>query len=320
MAILVFGGLGHVGSWVVHDLAERGEDVVVFDLGARGLDGLGLDYLEKFADRLTFENVDVLDAHTVFERVRAYEGRIDAVIFSVAVIAGPTFQLRPFRNIQINTVGMINVLEACRILGVPKFVNLSSGAVYGTQAGGQTEDLPFMASDLYGATKVANEVLAEQYGATFGIDVRQARLYFVYGPGKLPSRMHALYQAMFGGLEGLRGIEVSTGGDQALDWTHVRDTAAGIVALLDAPAEEAHGAFNISSGVAVNHRDIIAHVAEIVGVPTQMRLGEGLFFQRGAPLDISRAKRKLGFTPRFADIREGLRDYHSWLSESGHAA
>ncbi|AZN72902.1 NAD(P)-dependent oxidoreductase [Georhizobium profundi] len=320
MAILVFGGLGHVGSWVAHDLAQRGEDVVIFDLGARGLDGLGLDYLEAVSERLTFENVDVLDMHTVFERMRAYEGRIDAVIFGVAVIAGPTFQLRPFRNIQINTMGMLNVLDACRILGVPKFINLSSGAVYGTQAGGQTEQLPFMASDLYGATKVANEVLADQYGATYGIDVRQARLYFVYGPGKLPSRMHTLYQAMFGGLEGLHGIEVPTGGDQSLDWTHVRDTAAGIVALLDANPEDADGAFNISSGVAVSHRDIVAHVAEIVGRPTDMRLGDGLFFQRGAPLDISKAKQQLQFEPRFTDIRDGLKDYHAWLATAGRAA
>ena len=122
MAILVFGGMGHVGSWIAHDLLEAGEEVVIFDLGACGLAGRGLDYLEPYADRLSFEDVDILDTHTLFERMRAWEGRIDAVIFGVAVIAGPTFRLRPFRNIQVNTVGMINVLEMCRILGVPKFV------------------------------------------------------------------------------------------------------------------------------------------------------------------------------------------------------
>lgn len=312
MATLIFGGLGHVGSWIVHDLAARGDDVVIFDRSPT-LHGLGLDYLEPLRERITLEAVDVMDAFTLFERMRAYEGRIDAVIFGIAVIAGPTFKDRPFRNIGINTIGMLNVLEACRILGVPRFVNLSSGAVYGDAPGGQTEETPLKATDLYGATKVANEVLAAQYGQTFGIDVRQARLYFVYGPGKRPSHMHALYQAMFGPLEGLRDVAAPTGGSQGLDWTHVRDTAAGIVALLDAKDIAPGEAFNISCGVSVNHRDIVGHVADLLGHDSGMSIGDGMFFLRGAPLDISKARTRLGFKPRFSDIREGLQDYRAWL-------
>jgi len=320
MAVLVFGGMGHVGSWIAHDLAAADEDVVIFDLGARGLAGRGLDYLEPHLDRLTFENVDILDTHTLFERMRAYEGRIDAVVFGVAVIAGPTFRLRPFRNVQINTMGMLNVLEVCRILGVPKFVNLSSGAVYGTAPGGQTETTPTIASDLYGATKVANETLAAQYGETFDIDVRQARLYFVYGPGKLPSTMHVLYQAIFGPLQGMRDVAAPAGGGQGLDWTHVRDTSQGVTRLLHAPADVARGqAFNISSGVAVPHRDMMAAVTDIMGRDSGMTLGAGAFFERGAPLDVTKARTILGFNPRFDDIRDGLRDYHDWLKSVGKA-
>lgn len=320
MAVLVFGGMGHVGSWIAHDLAADGRDVVIFDLGARGLDGRGLDYLQPYSDRLRFEDVDVLDAHSVFERMREYEGQIDAVIFGVAVIAGPTFKLRPMRNININTVGMLNVLDACRILGVPKFVNLSSGAVYGDQPGGQTEAAtPFKATDLYGATKIANEVLAQQYGETYGIDIRQARLYFVYGPGKLPSQMHVLYQAMFGPLEGMRDISTPSGGGQGLDWTHVRDTAHGVVLLLDAPADVSGEAFNISSGVSTPHREIVGLVSDILGHDSGMQLGDGNFFERGAPLAIDKARQRLGFMPRFADIREGLLDYHEWLKSVGRS-
>jgi nucleoside-diphosphate-sugar epimerase len=320
MTTLVFGGMGHVGSWIAHDLVADGDDVVIFDLGARGLEGRDLGYLAPYIDRLTFEDVDVLDPHTLFERMRAYEGRIDAVVFGVAVIAGPNFQLRPFRNIQTNTVGMLNVLDVCRILEVPKFVNLSSGAVYGTAGGGQTETTPQIASDLYGATKVANETLATQYGATFDIDIRHARLYFVYGPGKIPSRMHVLYQAMFGPLEGLSKIEAPTGGSQGLDWTHVRDTSQGVVRLLNAPAEMARGqAFNISCGVSTPHRDIVGHVSDILGANSGIQMGDGNFFERGAPLDISKARNQLMFKPHFTDIRDGLRDYRNWLTQAGHA-
>ena len=234
MTVLVFGGLGHVASWVVHDLVQRGEDVAVIDAGAGNFDKLGLDYLAPLRDQFEIRSVDILDVPTLFEAMKSYDGKIDAVVFSVAVIAGPTFALRPYRNIEINTVGMLNVIEACRIFGVPKFVNLSSGAVYGNAASNQTETTPYMATDLYCATKIANEVLALQYGSTFGMDVRNARLMAVYGPGRLPSRMHALYQVLFGPLEGLRDLSVESGRDQALEWTHVRDTAQGVVAVLDA--------------------------------------------------------------------------------------
>lgn len=316
MAVLIYGGLGHVGSWVARKLIDQGEEVIIFDMGAPRFDSLGLDYLEQVRDKITLEAVDVLDAHTMIETALKYKNRIDAIIFGVAVIAGPTFKDRPFKNVSINTVGLLNALEVARILGVPKFLNLSSGAVYGDQPGGQTEDTPFTVTDLYGATKVANEVLATQYGATYGFDVRNARLYFVYGPGKRPEVMHPLYQAMFGPLAGMEGIHSPNGGDQQLDWTHVEDTAAGIIALLQAEGM-AGEAVNISCGVAYQHRDIVERVAKLLGKDSGMELGPGPFTPRGAPLDIGKARERLGFAPRYADINEGLADYKAWLDKTG---
>ena len=312
MAILIYGGLGHVGSWVARKLVDQGKEVIILDMSAPRFDSLGLDYLEEVRDRITLEAVDVLDTHTMMEMGLKYRDRIDAIIFGVAVIAGPTFKDRPFKNVSINTVGLMNALEVARIFEVPKFVNLSSGAVYGDRPGGQTEDTPFTVTDLYGATKVANEVLATQYGATYGFDVRNARLYFVYGPGKVPQTMHPLYQAMFGPLAGMTDVHSPNGGDQQLDWTHVEDTATGITALLN--ADDMSGeAVNISCGVAYQHRDIIDHVARILGKDSGMTLGPGPFTPRGAPLDISKARNRLGFEPKFRDIDDGLTDYKAWL-------
>lgn len=310
MTILIFGGLGHVGSWITHDLLERGEDVAVFDMAASRFDQLDYDYLQSYRDRIHFEDVDVLDTHTLYARMRTYD--ISAVIFGVAVIAGPNFQRRPFRHIEINTVGFLNVIEACRVLGVPKFVNMSSGAVYGDQSGGQTEDLPYKATDLYCATKIANELLGLQYGATYDIDFRNARLFAIYGPGKRPSHMHALYKVLFGPLEGLQDLSTPSGGDQEMDWTHVRDAARGVIQLLDAEGVAGQN-FNISCGTAFRHKDMLKHVSDITGHTSGMHMGGGKFLNRGAPLDISKSRTLLGFEPRFTDIRAGLEDYGKWL-------
>lgn len=312
MAVLIYGGLGHVGSWVARKLVDRGHEVVIFDMSEPRFESLGLNYLEEVRDRITLEAVDVLDLNTMFEAALKYRDRIEAVIFGVAVIAGPTFKDRPARNISINTMGLVNALEVSRILGFPRFVNLSSGAVYGDQPGGQTEERPMQVTDLYGATKVANEVLALQYGATYGFDVRNARLYFVYGPGKRPAQMHALYQAMFGPLDGMREVAAPFGRDQKLDWTHVEDTADG-VALLLAAEGMAGESVNISCGRAFAHADIIAAVARHLGHDSGMSLGAGDFVPRGAPLDISKAREKLGFSPRYDDIEAGIASYHAWL-------
>ncbi|GGY06376.1 UDP-glucose 4-epimerase [Litchfieldella qijiaojingensis] len=312
MSVLITGGLGHVGSWVAYQLAKKGKKVIICDMAAGQFDRLGLDYLEEVRDNLVLESADVLDYHTMFEILQRHRDELEGVIHGVSVIAGPHFQQRPFKNISINATGTLNVLETCRILGIKKVVNMSSGAVYGDAAGPQSESTPYKATDLYGATKIAGELYGLQYSDTYGMDVRNARLFFVYGPGKRPSHMHKVYQALFGPLEGLDDIQAPNGSEQALDWTHVHDTATGIVQLFEQESVT-HRNFNISSGVTVDHLQIVEDVADIIGTHANVQLGPGPFVVRGSPLDISLAQQELGFAPKFTDIREGIQDYWQWL-------
>ncbi|WP_254277581.1 NAD(P)-dependent oxidoreductase [Halomonas sp. 3H] len=312
MSVLITGGLGHVGSWVAYQLAKKGKRVIICDMAASHFDRLGLDYLEEVRDKLVLESVDVLDYHSMFELFLRHRDDLEGVIHGVSVIAGPHFQQRPFKHISINATGTLNVFEICRILGIDKVVNMSSGAVYGDAPGPQGEATPYKATDLYGATKISGELYGLQYSDTFGMDVRNARLFFVYGPGKRPSHMHLVYQALFGPLEGLDDIQAPNGSEQGLDWTHVHDTASGIVKLFEKESVSQRN-FNISCGVAVDHLQIVEDVADIIGHRTNVRLGPGPFVVRGAPLDISLAKRELGFTPQFTNIRDGIQDYWQWL-------
>ena len=102
------------------------------------------------------------------------------------------------------------------------------------------------------------------------------------------------------------------GGDQAMDWNHVRDCAHGIVAVTD--AEGAAGeSFNIPAGKVFSHRDILRHDEDIVGKPTGMSMLPGKFLERGSPLDTSKARQVLKFEPVFSDIKDGVADYYEWL-------
>ncbi len=312
MSVLITGGLGHVGSWVAYLLAKEGKKVIICDISANHFDRMGLDYLQEVRDQLVLESVDILDYHSIFDVLLRHRDELEGVIHGVSVIAGPYFQEHPFKHLSINAMGTLNVYETCRILGIKKIVNMSSGAVYGDAKGPQHEETPYKATDLYGASKISAELYGLQYSDTYGMDIRNARLFFVYGPGKKPSSMHKVYQGLFGPLEGLDDIQAPNGSEQSLDWTHVYDTASGVIKLFEKELVT-HRNFNISSGVLVDHLQIIEEVADIIGKRSNVKLGPGPFVVRGSPLDISRAREELGFEPRYLDIRKGLEDYWAWL-------
>ncbi len=128
------------------------------------------------------------------------------IIHTVAIM-GELVSLNPHYNIKLNVNGMLNILEIARIYGIKKVIYTSTGAVYGEMEGIAVEEKPVDPPDLYAASKISAELIGQRYEDKFGIDFRIARVYFVYGPGKLPSQFIKLYQLSFGALEGLKGLE-----------------------------------------------------------------------------------------------------------------
>ena len=74
---------------------------------------------------------------------------------------------------------------------------------------------------------------------------------------------------------------------------------------------------NISCGRAFAHTDIIAAVTRRLGHDSGMSIGAGDFVTRGAPLDITKARDRLGFGPRYDNIDDGIASYHDWLKSLG---
>jgi nucleoside-diphosphate-sugar epimerase len=314
MAILVTGGLGHVGSWTAYNLAKQGSKVIIYDPAVKHYESLGLDFLNEVADHLIFEDGDVMDFQATSQVMKKYQDRIEGIIHTVALIGVPEFIDRPYRNVSLNTMGTLNMLEAARIFGVKKFVYISSGAVYGDTQGTLHEGTPYKAVDLYGSTKIAGELFSQQYGDAFGMDIRIARVYFIYGPGKLPSRMYPLYKGLFGPLEDVFHYKAETGADTEIDFTHVWDVAQGVTKIYQIEQVE-NRVFNISSGVKVSLGKIVQIVKDIVKDDTGVHLGPGIGLKRGAPLDISRAREEVGYDPEFTNIRDGVRHYHEWITQ-----
>ncbi len=308
MSVLVTGGFGHIGSWVCHDLLKRGHRVIVADRLRRDI-----SYLQDPEDRITHIPVDVLDQASLYELFLQQKDTIEGVIHIAGLMGGPLFSKKPRHHIDINTMGTVNMLEVCRLFSVNRFVYISSGSVYGVRDNVPLEDDPLTPADVYGAAKASSEFFGIQYAKEFGLDFRAIRVYFAYGPGRFPSELYPLYNAVFGCLAGQTRISLPAGADQSIDYTYLKDIARAICLLYEKP-EVNYRQYNVSSGVCHEIPELIRTIADCVGVSVELSIGPGRIMPRGPSIDSTRLRGELGFSPEY-DIAKGVTEYAAWIRQ-----
>ena len=308
MATLITGGHGHIASWMAYHLARAGEDILLLDTNP-----VAPDYLSDVSGQLRFIRGDVLDFPFLTKVFQDHGSNIAGIIHTVGIM-GPYVPMNPHHNVSLNIGGMLNVLEIARLFEIEKVLYTSTGAVYGAAEGIATEgDYQPNPADLYGATKISAEHIGLQYGNSFGIDFRVSRVYFLYGPGKLPSSFIQLYQLSFGALEGIKGLKADNGADQEVDFTHVEDAARGTVRLYQA-SNPKHRIYNIATGIPRS----VGEAAEISQkhsrFPVNVEIGPGTLMPRCKALDITRAREEFGYEPKYS-LEDGIKDYADWIEK-----
>lgn len=306
MSILVTGGLGHLGSWVCHELLKEGKDVI-----ATGHSFRNLSYLTKYRDRIDFRQLEILDFAAICRLLKEKSKELEGIIHIAGLMGGPFFATNPHHHIQINTMGAVNMMEACRIFDVERFVYISSGSVYGPRNDIPLESDPLKPGDLYSAAKSSCEFFGLQYANEFGLDFRAIRVYFAYGPGRMPSELYPLYTAVFGCLEGRMEVRLPAGADQSIDFTYIKDIAKAINLVFSA-ARLKHRQYNVTSGTCRTIPQIIQIIAEQIGVNVEMEIGPGLIMPRGPSLDHSRLRDELGYMPGYS-LEQGVAEYSEWI-------
>ena len=188
MSILVTGAAGLIGSNIVRQLLDRGENVVGFD---RTLETGRLDDLISDGDITAVEG-DITDAAAV-DAVIADNG-VDRIIHTAAVLP-PVTEQDPVLGYSINIGGTNNLFDAARRNGVSRVVYPSSIATYRDQSDygdavldEESRQQPF---SLYGVSKLANEFAARAFTANHGLDCRGLRIGTVFGHGRATGRSAA---------------------------------------------------------------------------------------------------------------------------------
>ncbi|MCD6121625.1 MAG: NAD(P)-dependent oxidoreductase [Spirochaetales bacterium] len=307
MAVLITGGNGHIGSWTAYLIARSGGRVIIYDRNTALP-----DYLIPLADKIDIIEGDVLDLARLSYTLKKYSGQLEGIIHTVAVM-GELVQQNPYYNVGLNVNGFLNVLETARLFNINKLVYTSTGAVYGEAEGTVSEEQPAVPADLYSSTKISCEYIGFQYAKLFNLDFRVARVYFVYGPGKYPSKFINLYKIAFGALEGLTGLNIESGGDQQLDFTYAEDAGQGVFLLFKAK-NPAHSIYNIATGSPHSVQEAADLSMQYTHFPVKVHIGKGRLMPRCEALDISRAKKELKYRPKYS-LEEGTKLYADWLKE-----
>jgi UDP-glucuronate 4-epimerase len=237
MKILVTGAAGFIGSHVAQRLLARGDEVV------------GLDNLNEYYDvtlkqarlaRLTaaanfrFVKLDLADTAGM---AALFAAERFARVVHLAAQAGVRYSLEdPHAYVRSNVTGTLSVLEGCRHNAVGHLVYASTSSVYGANT-----NMPFSVHNiadhplsLYASSKRANELMAHNYSALFGLPTTGLRFFTVYGPWGRPDMALFLFTRNI--LDG-KPIDVFNHGHHRRDFTYVDDIAEGVVRAVDRPAQ-----------------------------------------------------------------------------------
>lgn len=309
-SIVVTGGAGFIGSHLVDRLLAAGHRVTVIDNFNDFYDpAIKRANCRRHLEQAGYHLVegDIRDPNAV-ERCFA-DGPVGEVIH-LAAMAGVRPSIKnPVLYQEVNLVGTMNVLEACRRHGVGRYLFASSSSVYGNN-----RKVPFSEDDSvdhpispYAATKKAGELMAYTYHHLYGFPTACLRFFTVYGPRQRPEMAIHLFTAKI-----WRGEEITMfgEGDSRRDYTFIDDIVDGIMAVRQSRFD--YEILNLGRSDTVTLRDLICKIEQKLGKRAIMRKlpqQPGDVDQTYA--DISRASRLCGFAPKVS-IDDGLARFARW--------
>ncbi len=350
--ILVTGGAGFIGSFLVDALVERGHRVRIYDSlvpQVHGPDQAVPDYLNPEAELI---KADVRDREALARALRGMD-----VVYHLAAAVGvgqSMYQIQYYT--EVNTLGgavlldlLANTEHALRKMIVASSMSLygegkyrcdKHGIVYprlrteaqlkardwemkcphcGQDVGAvpTDEDKPLYPTSIYAVTKRDHEEMFLSTGLAYGIPAVALRFFNTYGPRQALSNPYTGVMAIFSGrlLNGQPPI-IYEDGQQSRDFVHVSDIVQGLLLAMDRP-EADYRVINLGTGVpttVVDVADMLSQHLTAGQVEPQVlnRFRAGDI--RHCYADLSKARELLGFEPR-VPLEEGLGNLLAWVRE-----
>ena len=310
--VLLTGGAGCVGSNLSRELAELNAEKVII------MDNLSSAYrwnIPKY-DNIEFVEGDILDDETL---KRVFKEKPDYVFHLAAHFANQNSVDNPEKDLMVNGIGILKVLQYAQLTGVKRFVYSSSGCgVYGLDS-----KMPFEEHDIsirlhtpYQVTKLLGELYTNYFYNLYGLPIVNARFFNLFGPGEVPGKYRNVIPNFFYWAMNGSPLPITGDGSETRDWTYVEDIVRGILAM--GIEEEAIGeAINLGSGKDNKVIDMAKTVNELTGNEDGIKYVPRRNWDAKTKLlsSIEKARDLINYKPKMK-FKKGLKMTHNWFLEN----
>jgi UDP-glucose 4-epimerase len=302
MSVLITGSEGFLGLYLARLLQANGTKVV------------GLDVTASATPRpWPVITGDVTD-QALIDRLFA-EHQVTSVVHGGGVSGPHICNNFPARVFQINVLGTLNLFEVARLRKMPgRIVFFSSSSAYGEAAEKAScetpvvEGLPLLASEPYGASKVACESIVRAYVRQSGVDALSLRVSIVYGAGR--TAYCGITRMVKAALDS-EPIPLDHGCDLPLPWVSIDDVGQAVRRALEAPKQNLREAdtlaYNVTGPGYPTFRDIARIIQQLVPGANTRETGEpDQYAMNARKMSLMAIQRDLGWEPRVS-IEDGVR-------------
>jgi UDP-glucose 4-epimerase len=315
--ILVTGGAGYIGSFMVRELKSKGFDPVI-------LDNLCQGHKESVKD-FRLENINLVTQKEKLDEFLLSE-KFDGVIHMASFIQMGESYVNPQKYYENNVLGFMNLLDSMRKAGTNKIIISSSAGVYGNPV-----KLPIMEDDPknplnpYGETKYIMERMLEDYDAAYGIKYIGIRYFNAAGAaldGSIgedhPDESHLIPNIIKKALKGeeieIFGNDYKTAdGTNVRDYIHVLDLTEAHSIAMQKLLDGAHSAFyNAGIGRGYSNKEVIDMVKSVTGMELKIKYNA----RRAGDADalyasIDKVKTDFGWLPKYG-LKEIVETAYLW--------
>lgn len=319
--ILVTGGAGFIGSNLCEALLKRGDWVVCLDNFSTGKIENILPLIEQYPDRFKLIVGDIRNLEDCQQAV----ADVEYVLHEAAIGSVPRSIKDPITTNAVNIDGFLNMLIAARDAHVKRFIFAASSSTYGDSVSlPKVEDEIGRPLSPYAITKYVDELYADVFARTYGIEYVGLRYFNVYGRRQDPFGAYAAVIPLFVKQFMKHESPVINGdGEYSRDFTYIEDVIQmNLLALEATDAQAVNQIYNTAEGERTTLNELTAYLQQYLAAHdpqiAQVEVLHGPYRVGDIPhslASVEKAKTLLGYQPRFS-LKTGLKEAVEWYWEN----
>ena len=313
--VLVTGGAGFIGSNLCEALLDKGNKVICLDNFATGKRE-NIEELSKDANFTLTEG----DIRKLEDCLKATKD-VDYVLHQAALGSVPRSIKDPITSNDVNVSGFLNMLVAARDNGVKRFVFAASSSTYGdSESMPKVEDIIGKPLSPYAITKYVNELYADIFSKTYGLETIGLRYFNVFGRNQDPNGAYAAVIPKFvSQLMSGESPVINGDGNYSRDFTYIDNVIqANLLSLVTTNENAINTVYNVAYGDRNTLNDLMSYLKEYISeFDSNISKVEVIYGPNRAGdiphshASINKAKALLNYNPQFS-LQKGLKEAVSW--------